>query len=97
MFLDSTQFSKQKFDTFLTFQFIDYFCTPFTNCLARVAELVDALVSKTSEVTLVPVRSRPRVRLSSFIYLEELFSVYGFTIGILRILFICFPEVTRLD
>ena len=28
---------------------------------AQVAELVDALVSKTNEVTLVPVRSRPRV------------------------------------
>jgi hypothetical protein len=30
--------------------------------LARVAELVDALVSKTNEVTLVPVRFRPRVQ-----------------------------------
>ncbi len=30
--------------------------------IARMAELVDALVSKTSEVTLVPVRSRLRVR-----------------------------------
>ena len=29
--------------------------------IAQVAELVDALVSKTNEVTLVPVRSRPRV------------------------------------
>lgn len=29
--------------------------------LARVAELVDAMVSKTIEVTLVPVRFRPRV------------------------------------
>ena len=29
---------------------------------AQVAELVDASVSKTDEVTLVPVRSRPRVR-----------------------------------
>jgi hypothetical protein len=29
---------------------------------ARVAELVDALVSNTSEVTLVPVRPRPRVQ-----------------------------------
>ena len=28
---------------------------------AQVAEVVDALVSKTNEVTLVPVRSRPRV------------------------------------
>ena len=28
---------------------------------AQVAELVDASVSKTDEVTLVPVRSRPRV------------------------------------
>ena len=36
-----------------------YFCSPDK---ARVAELVDALVSKTSEVTLVPVRSRPRVQ-----------------------------------
>ena len=33
--------------------------SPKTN--AQVAELVDALVSKTNEVTLVPVRSRPRV------------------------------------
>ena len=33
--------------------------SPQTN--AQVAELVDALVSKTNEVTLVPVRSRPRV------------------------------------
>lgn len=32
---------------------------------ARVAELVDASVSKTDEVTLVPVRSRPRVRETS--------------------------------
>jgi hypothetical protein len=30
--------------------------------IARVAELVDALVSKTNEVILVPVRSRPRVQ-----------------------------------
>lgn len=35
-----------------------YFCTPR---YARVAELVDASVSKTDEVILVPVRSRPRV------------------------------------
>ncbi len=32
------------------------------NVIARMAELVDALVSKTNEVTLVPVRSRLRVR-----------------------------------
>lgn len=30
--------------------------------VARMAELVDALVSKTSEITLVPVRSRLRVQ-----------------------------------
>ena len=34
-------------------------------CVAQVAELVDALVSKTNEVTLVPVRSRPRVQKKS--------------------------------
>ncbi len=33
---------------------------------ARMAELVDALVSKTNEVTLVPVRSRLRVPRRSF-------------------------------
>ncbi len=32
------------------------------NVIARMAELVDALVSKTNEVTLVPVRPRLRVR-----------------------------------
>ena len=38
--------------------------SPQTN--AQVAELVDALVSKTNEVTLVPVRSRPRVQEKEF-------------------------------
>lgn len=35
-----------------------YFC----RCIAQMAELVDAPVSKTGEVTLVPVRSRLRVQ-----------------------------------
>ena len=34
----------------------------FAPAFAQVAELVDASVSKTDEVTLVPVRSRPRVQ-----------------------------------
>ena len=34
---------------------------------AQVAELVDAPVSKTGEVILVPVRSRPRVRCKALI------------------------------
>ncbi len=34
----------------------------YTKSNARMAELVDALVSKTSEVTLVPVRPRLRVQ-----------------------------------
>ena len=37
-----------------------YLCISKTH--ARVAELVDASVSKTDEVTLVPVRFRPRVQ-----------------------------------
>ena len=38
-----------------------YFCTP-NKINARMAELVDALVSNTNEVTLVPVRLRLRVQ-----------------------------------
>lgn len=37
----------------------------FASSKAQVAELVDAPVSKTGEVTLVPVRSRPRVLLKT--------------------------------
>ncbi len=42
-----------------------------TKSIARMAELVDALVSKTSEVTLVPVRPRLRVqgKLKGFLFL----------------------------
>ena len=45
---------------------------------ARMAELVDALVSKTSEVTLVPVRSRLRVqrKLKGFLFYLKSY-VYG--------------------
>ena len=38
-----------------------YFCSPFFEKLARVAELVDALDSKSSDSNIVPVRPRPRV------------------------------------
>ena len=40
-----------------------YFCTP-NKINARMAELVDALVSNTNEVTLVPVRLRLRVQMA---------------------------------
>ena len=43
-----------------------YFCSSKKH-QAQVAELVDASVSKTDEVTLVPVRSRPRVQQKLFI------------------------------
>ena len=38
-----------------------YFCSRVSRNDAEVAESVDASVSKTDEVTLVPVRSRPSV------------------------------------
>ena len=38
-----------------------YFCSPFFEKHARVAELVDALDSKSSDSNIVPVRPRPRV------------------------------------
>ena len=51
-----------------------YFCSPFFEKLARVAELVDALDSKSSDSNIVPVRPRPRVQKCSlsralFLYL----------------------------
>ena len=52
------------------------FCRVFIATVnAQVAELVDALVSKTSEVTLVPVRSRPWVhfKMLSLILREAFF------------------------
>ena len=39
-----------------------YFCSPFFEKNARVAELVDALDSKSSDSNIVPVRPRPRVQ-----------------------------------
>ena len=42
---------------------------------AQVAELVDASVSKTDEVTLVPVRSRPRVHEKSLTLVRDFFIV----------------------
>jgi hypothetical protein len=51
---------------------------------ARMAELVDALVSKTNEVTLVPVRSRLRVPGRSYngfaFFMKNAVSLHYFTI-----------------
>ena len=42
-----------------------YLCRPVQQFQARVAELVDASVSKTDERKFVPVRFRPRVQKAS--------------------------------
>ena len=56
-----------------------YFCSrKRPRLIARMAELVDALVSKTNEVTLVPVRSRPRVQLISFPNKKAFFLYFHF-------------------
>ena len=54
-------FSTKFLQSFVSLKKIVLLRLIITKSIARMAELVDALVSKTSEVTLVPVRPRLRV------------------------------------
>ena len=55
-----------------------YLCCPlFRTSLARVAELVDASVSKTDERKFVPVRFRPRVLVKALLF-ARLFDLCSF-------------------
>ncbi len=70
--------------------------TTFALPKARVAELVDASVSKTDEVTLVPVRCRPRVQKKSM-RISHAFFIITMCILIYLIGFIsCSKEVYNL-